>query len=146
MSAVARKILEQLPRRWRWVVTMPPSPTVPEKGRQWTERRLLGALKRVLKRLKLPGKIHTFRHTFISNALLNGMPVAVVQEWVGHVDPEIIKLYTHVHNEASQAAMQRLTKANEALQKTEKPDHGTESGSAQIQHSGDGDGEVHVAK
>ena len=52
----------------------------PKPGRQWTERRLLAALKWVLKGLGLPVKLHTFRHTFVSNALLNGRPVAVVKE------------------------------------------------------------------
>jgi len=94
ISSVARQAFDELPRRWRWVVTMPASRFVAELGRQWTERRLLDAVKRVLKKLNLPGKLHTFRHTFISNALLNGTPVAVVREWVGHVDNEIIKRYT----------------------------------------------------
>jgi len=104
--------LGSLSREYRWVVTMPPTTHHPKPGRQWTERRLLAALKRVLKGLGLPGKLHTFRHTFISNALLKGTPVAVVKEWVGHVDDEVIKVYTHVHDGASQAAMRKLTEAN----------------------------------
>lgn len=132
ISDAARKILKELPRRWRWVVTMPPSPTFPHSGRQWSERRLLAALKRVLKALKLPGKLHTFRHTFISNALLNNTPVAVVREWAGHVDDEVIKLYTHVHNDASQEAMQRLTKVNQSHKTQVKKSEKAESGSAQI--------------
>lgn len=135
ISNTAKKILESLPRRWRWVVTMPPSPSVRQSGRQWTERRLLDGLKRVLKGLGMPGKLHTFRHTFISHALLSGMPVAVVQDWVGHVDAEIIKLYTHIHNDASQLAMQRLAKLNDSLQEKENENHGTENRPAQIQHT-----------
>lgn len=50
--------------------------------RQWEERRLLSALKRVLKQLNLSGKTHTFRHSFISNALLKGTPEPVVRKWV----------------------------------------------------------------
>src|SRR4051794_25748615 len=80
---------------------MPPSKTHPDHGRQWTERRLLSALKRILKKLKLEGKLHTFRHSFISHALLNNTAVAVVKQWVGHVDPHVIDLYTHVHDAAS---------------------------------------------
>lgn len=114
---------------------MPSSKSYPHPGRQWTERRLLGALKRVLKRLGLAGKLHTFRHSFISNALLKGIPVAVVREWVGNVDDEIIRHYTHVHNDASQAAMQRLAKANVTLQKKEGTDDSARKDSAQIQHT-----------
>ena len=131
LSPAAREVLEQLPITWRWVVTMPPSKQHKNPGRQWTERRLLTALKRVLKGLGLPGKLHTFRHTFISNALLKGIPVAVVREWVGHVDDQIIQHYTHVHNEASQEAMQRLAKANSTLHKEEGRDERAGTDSAQ---------------
>ena len=140
LSPTALKILEEQPKRWKWVVTMPQSKQHPKPGRQWTERRLLVLLQRVLKSLGLPGKIHTFRHTFISNALLKRTPVAVVREWVGHVDDQIIRHYTHVHNEASQAAMQRLAEANLDLQKKEKFDESARTDSAQIQHT---EGEGH---
>jgi hypothetical protein len=66
---------------------------------------------------------------------LKRTPVPVVRRWVGHIDPEIIDHYTHVHDDASQAAMQRLAEANNALQpNTEAPnDQGT--GSARNQHN-----------
>lgn len=109
LSPMLRVLLNSLPRQFRWVVTMPGTTQHAKPGRQWTERRLLIALKKVLSSVGLNGKLHTFRHSFISRALLSGIPVAVVQEWVGHVDPTIIRLYTHVHCEASQAAMARLS-------------------------------------
>jgi integrase len=62
----------------------------------------------VLKRVGLKGHLHTFRHSFISDALVRGTPEAIVRQWVGHVDHEILKHYTHIHDAASQAAMQRL--------------------------------------
>ena len=101
-----------LSSQFRWVVTMPGTSRHPKPGRRWTERRLLIALKKVLASVGLAGKLHTFRHSFISGALLGGIPVAVAQEWVGHVDPTIIRQYTHVHCEASQAAMARLAASN----------------------------------
>lgn len=112
ISVAAKQVLKSLPQDWRWVVTMPPSSRRSERGRQWTERRLLAGLKRVLRTLKLRGHLHTFRHSFISHALLQQTPVAVVREWVGHVDEAILMLYTHIHDDASQAAMQRLGEAN----------------------------------
>jgi hypothetical protein len=42
----------------------------------------------------------------------SGIPEAIVRQWVGHVDREVTKLYTHIADEASQAAMQRLAEAN----------------------------------
>lgn len=120
LSPTARSLLESLPRASRWVVTMPPTAANPEPGRQWTERRLLGALKRVLKGIGLAGKLHTFRHAFISHALLSGIPVAVVKQWVGHVDPHVIDLYTHVFDDASQAAMRKLSGGQDNIEPPQK--------------------------
>ncbi len=72
------------------------------------KRRALVHLKSVLKKLGLKGHLHTFRHTFISHAITQGVPEAIVRDWVGHVDAEILKLYTHIANTASNEAMQRL--------------------------------------
>jgi integrase len=146
ISSPIRTVLDALPRRWRWVVTMPPSALHPEPGRQWTERRLLSALKTILAGLGFEGKLHTFRHAFISNALLKGTPVAVVREWVGHVDQQVLALYTHVHNDASQAAMQRLTEANKQLQVKETARDGKEADSAQTQHNRKESGDASDAK
>lgn len=109
LSDTARTVLEGLSRHADWVVTMPPTAKNPDCCRRWTERRLLDGLKCVLKKVDLIGKLHTFRHSFISHALLRGTPVAVVKQWVGHVDPKIIEHYTHVHDAASQAAMKKLS-------------------------------------
>ena len=35
-----------------------------------------------------------------------------MREWVGHIDPQILKLYTHIADQASQDAMQRLAISN----------------------------------
>ena len=92
-----------------WVFTAQVSAKHPEVGRRLSERRLLAALKRITKRLDLPGHVHTFRHTFISLALSVGVPEAVVRKWVRHVDPEILKHDTHIHDTAGQAEMRRIT-------------------------------------
>jgi len=63
---------------------------------QIRQRRLLDYLKRLHKKLGLPGRLHTFRHTFISLALTRGVPEAMVREWVGHVDDEMIQRQTGV--------------------------------------------------
>jgi len=112
MSPKARALLKNLPRLSRWVVTMKPSIRHPTVGRQISERRLLQYLKRLLKRLGLTGHLHTFSHAYISQALIQGIPEAIVRQWVGHVDRDVMRLYTHIADEASQAAMQRLSDAN----------------------------------
>ncbi|MDB5308565.1 MAG: integrase family protein [Gemmataceae bacterium] len=135
LNRVTLAVLASLPRRHQWVFPMPPTGGRSEPGRQWTEHRLLAALKRVLEELKLPGKLHTFRHTFISNAILKGTAEAVVREWVGHVDDEIIRHYTHVHSDASQAAMQRLARANQGLETSEDGRDAAGMDSAHTQHT-----------
>jgi integrase len=92
-----------------WVVTAPPSPKYPNGDHQISERRLLKALKQILKKLGLRGHLNTFRHAFISGALTSGIPESVVRAWVGHVDADVIRLYTHIADATSQAAMRRLT-------------------------------------
>lgn len=87
LSPTARRVVEGLPRRRQWAVTVPPSRKHPRPGRRWTERRLVAALKRVLGRLGLPGKLHTFRHAFISNALLNG-PCRSAGDRIVHPRPQ----------------------------------------------------------
>jgi integrase len=60
MNPTARELLVGLPRPSRWVITVPRSRRFPEPGRQFSERRLLLFLKRLLKRLGLKGHLHTF--------------------------------------------------------------------------------------
>ena len=137
VSPAARAVLEGLGRRSRWVFTAPRSGKYPAGDHQLSERRLLQYLKRVLKRLGLPGHLHTFRHTFISHALMQGTPEAIVRQWVGHVDREVLKLYTHINDAASQAAMQRLAVDPNPLQQGKEATNGqaqSESDPARFQH------------
>ena len=93
------------------------------------------ALKRVLAELDLPGHVHTFRHSFISRAITAGVPEAVVRTWVGHVDQEIMRRYTHIADAASQAAIRRLSEPQDpSVNRPEKDDDDNESDedSAQI--------------
>jgi integrase/recombinase XerD len=108
MSIRVRTTLESLPHKSGWVFNAAPSAKFPKGDHQFSERHLLTSLKRVLAKLGLEGHIHTFRHAFISQALTLGIPEAIVRNWVGHVDAEVIKLYTHIADVPSQAAMRRL--------------------------------------
>jgi integrase len=108
MTPAVREVLDALPRRSKWVLTSPRSKKYPQGNKQVSDRRLLVYLKKLLSKLALKGHVHTFRHSFISHALTSGIPEAVVRSWVGHVDAEILKLYTHISSTASKEAMQRL--------------------------------------
>jgi integrase len=139
ISPALRELLGRLPRRTRWVVTARASRRYPDGDHQISERRLLDYLKRVLKRLGLKGHLHTFRHAFISHALTSGVPEAIVRQWVGHVDPAIIRQYTHIADVSSQAAMQRLAEGGTGIlqpsHREVKSNERAGSKSAQIQHS-----------
>lgn len=104
-----KDLLRSLRRRGRWVFTAPITKQHPSVGRQISERRALQCLKRIVASMGLKGHLHTFRHTFISQALSRGVPEAVVRDWVGHVDPSILKLYTHISRATSTDYMDRFT-------------------------------------
>jgi len=103
------ELLKSLPHNGHWVFTAPPTAQHPQPDRQISERRALQALKRVLKPLQLEGHLHTFRHTFISQALMRNVPEATVRKLVGHVDEDILRSYTHVSNDAMRIAIERFS-------------------------------------
>jgi integrase/recombinase XerC len=115
MSSEVVELLRRQPRHSKWAFSFPADSYGPV--RQIRQRRLLDYLKRVLKKLGLPGHLHTFRHTFISLALTRGTPEATVRSWVGHVDQEIMRRYTHIASQESHAAMQRLEASVKARRK-----------------------------
>lgn len=117
MSPTLRKFLSTHPSMGRFVLSVAATAQHPQLGRQISERRALVALKRVLEKLKIPGKLHTFRHYFISRCLTSGIEESVVRSWVGHVDPEIMRLYTHISSTISQDRIQRLGGAGNGEEK-----------------------------
>ncbi len=105
ISSKLRDLLKAHLRSGNWLFTAPITSRNPQPGRQVSDRRALGALKRVLKRLKIQ---EGHLHTFISRAISAGIPEAVVRSWVGHVDDDVMKLYTHIADKTSQREMARL--------------------------------------
>jgi len=108
MSARTREIILAQEKNHRWVFTARASIKYPKGDHQVSERRLLESLKRTLKKTGLDGHLHTFRHSFISRAIVEGIPEAVIRDWVGHVDRKTLQHYTHIADQASQAAMKKL--------------------------------------
>jgi len=51
---------------------------------------------KILKRVHLKGSLHTLRHTFASQSIMNGVLPADVMEYLGHSSFEIMKIYTHL--------------------------------------------------
>lgn len=54
------------------------------------------------------GRLHSFRHYFVSQAFLSGASEGEIQEWVGHQDSKMVAHYRHLRNEDSQRKMQRI--------------------------------------
>ncbi len=106
------QLLHELPRQGRWVLTSPKTRKYPVNDRQIAKSTTHAALKRVLSKLGIAGKPHTFRHAFISRCLTKGIEEAVVRSWVGHVDAEIMRLYTHISSKVSQDRIKLLGKPN----------------------------------
>ena len=51
---------------------------------------------------------HTARRTFISNALMKGIPVDVVMKWTGHSDYDAMKPYIAIADKAKKNEMSKF--------------------------------------
>ncbi len=54
------------------------------------------------------GRLHSFRHYFVSEAFRQNVTEAQIMEWVGHKDSEMVKLYRHLRADDGHRHMQRL--------------------------------------
>lgn len=54
------------------------------------------------------GRLHSFRHYFVSEAFRQNVIEAQIMEWVGHKDSEMVKLYRHLRADDGHRHMQRL--------------------------------------
>ena len=52
--------------------------------------------------------MHSFRHTFVSIAAQSGIPLAVVQQIVGHASDDMTRHYTHIDQENTKKAINAL--------------------------------------
>jgi len=77
----------------------------------------------MLARLGLRGHLHIFYHSFISEALVRDRPKAIVRNWVGHVVAKLIRQYSHIADEKSQAAIKRLAAANKVRRSSTNSAH-----------------------
>ena len=54
------------------------------------------------------GRLHSFRHFFVSQSFLSEASEGEIMEWVGHRDSKMVAHYRHLKNEDSQRKMQQI--------------------------------------
>jgi integrase len=54
------------------------------------------------------GRVHSFRHVFVSQAFLHRAGEGEIKEWVGHRDSRIVERYRHLSNEDAKQKMSRI--------------------------------------
>ena len=102
LSSATREVLDRLPRRNEWVF---PSPYryaehLAEITDFWQEVRAEAGLHEV--------RVHDLRHTFASQAAIQGIPLPVVARLLGHAQVQMTLRYAHVSDRDVEAAAERI--------------------------------------
>ncbi len=66
------------------------------EGNKIKAKTIYDNLKSALKRIGLHGSVHTFRHTFASHLVMNGIGIETVSTLLGHSSIEITSIYAHL--------------------------------------------------
>ncbi len=67
-------------------------------------------------------RIHDLRHSFISNAILNGVDIVSISRYVGHANIEMtLNRYSHLLKDSEQRMINRLNELNSIEVPVEKP-------------------------
>ena len=76
---------------------------------------------RALDRAGLPKiRIHDLRHSFASNLVMNGTPLNVVQELLGHKNIQTTMVYAHLASNAKRAAIDSLVQREVPINEEER--------------------------
>lgn len=65
-------------------------------------------VKKLLKEAGLEGSTHTLRHSFVTELIRQGVPIAVVQSVVGHKNIQTTLHYTHIMSEDRKKAVSQI--------------------------------------
>ena len=102
LSPDARAVIERQPRSVSpWVFPSPLNPVRPRTELDlWKRLRKLAGLEGV--------RIHDLRHTFASQAAMQGIPLPVVARLLGHAQVQMTLRYAHVSDRDVEAAAERI--------------------------------------
>jgi len=78
------------------------------KGRRLSNEGLWLITKKTLGKLGLEGSTHTLRHTFVTELVRQGVPVAIVQSVVGHKSAQTTMRYTHIISSDRRDAISKI--------------------------------------
>jgi len=81
---------------------------VSAKNRRLSPEGLFLIVKNLLKSAGLKGSTHTLRHTFVTALIRQGVPLAVVQQLVGHKNAQTTVRYTHIISSDRREAVKNL--------------------------------------
>lgn len=102
ISSRVEEILRRRPRTSNYVF---PNPS----GGVYSVNTWLCYLQRRLEKLNIyNGKIHTFRHTFASMLAMEGVPILVIKELLGHKDIKTTQVYSHLLPEHLRNSVEKL--------------------------------------
>jgi integrase len=66
-------------------------------------------------------RFHDLRHTFITHMVEQGVPLGVIQTFVGHISARMVRHYTHISSGAARDAVDRLDTNLTILRETKNP-------------------------
>jgi len=78
------------------------------KGKRLSNEGLWLITKKILGKFGLEGSTHTLRHTFVTELVRQGVPVAIVQSVVGHKSAQTTMRYTHIISSDRRNAISKI--------------------------------------
>ena len=72
------------------------------------ENRIYKRFAELLKELGMKGTLHDLRHTFASHLAMEGVPIPVIKDLLGHSDISTTMMYAHLSPEIHKAAVDKL--------------------------------------